>query len=134
MENKIESSMEIEETGNYLQHFIYRVPKKNHDAIEPNLRKFVPLFKKNEIRLEDYYQLSNNQTMEAMESITKTPSITEDEDVWVQLQYFRYQNNSEDGYIKMIQDARLKLLGDEFFTPITQGKSMMTGVFRQLEV
>lgn len=133
MENKIESSMEIEETGNYLQHFIYRVPKKNHDAIEPNLRKFVPWFKKNEIRLEDY-QLSNNQTMEAMESITKTPSVTEDEDVWIELHYFRYQNHSEDGYTKMMQDASLKLLGDEFFNLITQGKSMMTGVFSQLEV
>ena len=133
MENKIESSIEIEETGNYLQHFIYRVPKKNHDAIEPNLRKFVPWFKKNEIRLEDY-QLSNNQTMEAMESITKTPSLTEDENVWIELQYFRYQNHSEDGYTKIMQDASLKLLGDEFFNLITQGKSMMTGVFSQLEV
>jgi uncharacterized protein YbaA (DUF1428 family) len=133
MENKIESSMEIEETGNYLQHFIYRVPKKNHDAIEPNLRKFVPWFKKNEIRLEDY-QLSNNQTMEAMESITKTPSVTEDEDVWIELQYFRYQNHSEDGYTKIMQDPSLKLLGDEFFNLITQGKSMMTGVFSKLEV
>jgi uncharacterized protein YbaA (DUF1428 family) len=133
MENKIESSMEIEETGNYLQHFIYRVPKKNHDAIEPNLRKFVPWFKKNEIRLEDY-QLSNNQTMEAMESITKTPSVTEDENVWIELQYFRYQNHSEDGYTKIMQDASLKLLGDESFNLITQGKSMMTGVFSQLEV
>ena len=125
--------MEIEETGNYLQHFIYRVPKKNHDAIVQNLRKFVPWFKKNEIRLEDY-QLSNNQTMEAMESITKTPSVTEDEDVWIELQYFRYQNHSEDDYTKMMQDASLKLLGDEFFNLITQGKSMMTGVFSQLEV
>ena len=133
MENKIESSIEIEETGNYLQHFIYRVPKKNHDAIEPNLRKFVPWFKKNEIRLEDY-QLSNNQTMEAMESITKTPSLTEDENVWIELQYFRYQNHSEDGYTKIMQDPSLKLLGDEFFNLITQGKSMMTGVFSQLEV
>ena len=133
MENKIESSIEIEETGNYLQHFIYRVPKKNHDAIEPNLRKFVPWFKKNEIRLEDY-QLSNNQTMEAMESITKTPSLTEDENVWIELQYFRYQNHSEDGYTKIMQDASLKLLGDEFFNLATQGKSMMTGVFSQLEV
>jgi uncharacterized protein YbaA (DUF1428 family) len=125
--------MEIEETGNYLQHFIYRVPKKNHDAIVQNLRKFVPWFKKNEIRLEDY-QLSNNQTMEAMESITKTPSLTEDENVWIELQHFRYQNHSEDGYTKMMQDASLKLLGDEFFNLITQGKSMMTGVFSQLEV
>ncbi len=133
MENKIESSMKIEETGNYLQHFIYRVPKKNHDAIVQNLRKFVPGFKKNEIRLEDY-QLSNNQTMEGMESITKTPSVTEDEDVWIELRYFRYQNHSEDGYTKMMQDARLKSLGDEFFNLITQGKSMMTAVFSQPEV
>jgi uncharacterized protein YbaA (DUF1428 family) len=133
MENKIESSMEIEETGNYLQHFIYRVPKKNHDAIVQNLRKFVPWFKKNEIRLEDY-QLSNNQTREEMESITKTPSVTEDEDVWIELQYFRYQNHSEDCYTKMMQDASLKSLGDEFFNLNTQGKSMMTGVFSQLEV
>ena len=133
MENKIESSMEIEETGNYLQHFIYRVPKKNHDAIVQNLRKFVPWFKKNEIRLEDY-QLSNNQTMEGMVSITKTPSVTKDEDVWIELQYFRYQNHSEDDYTKMMQDASLKSLGDEFFTLITQGKSMMTGVFSHLEV
>jgi hypothetical protein len=133
MENKIESSMEIEETGNYLQHFIYREPKENHDVIVQNLRKFVPWFKKNEIRLEDY-QLSNNQTIEAMESITKTPSVTEDEDVWIELQYFRYQNHSEDGYTKMMQDASLKLLGDEFFNLITQEKSMMTGVFSQLEV
>ena len=133
MENKIESSMEIEEMGNYLQHFIYSVPKKNHDEILENLRKFVAWFKKNEIRLEDY-QLSNNQTMEAMESITKIPSVTEDEDVWIELQHFRYQNHSEDGYTKMMQDASLKLLGDEFFNLITQEKSMMTGVFSQLEV
>jgi uncharacterized protein YbaA (DUF1428 family) len=133
MENKIESSMEMEETRNYLQHFIYKVPKKNHDTLEPNLRKFVPLFKKNEIRLEDY-QLSNNQTMEGMVSITKTPSVTKDEDVWIELQYFRYQNHSEDDYTKMMQDASLKSLGDEFFTLITQGKSMMTGVFSHLEV
>src|ERR671918_198006 len=133
MENKIESSMEMEETRNYLQHFIYRVPKKNHDTLEPNLRKFVPWFKKNEIRLEDH-QLSNDQTMEAMESITKTPSVTEDEDIWIKLQYFRYQNHSEDGYTKMMQDASLKLLGDEFFYLITQGKIMMTGVFSELEV
>ena len=31
--NKIESDTEIEEeTGNYLQLFLYRAPKKNHDA------------------------------------------------------------------------------------------------------
>jgi hypothetical protein len=30
--SKTESATEIEETGNYLQLFLYRAPKKNHDA------------------------------------------------------------------------------------------------------
>jgi hypothetical protein len=30
--NKTESATEIEETGNYLQLFLYRAQKKNHDA------------------------------------------------------------------------------------------------------
>jgi hypothetical protein len=101
MENKIESSMEIEETGNYLQHFIYRVPKKNHDAIVKNLKQFVPWFKKHGARVE-YYQLGRSETkaaidsakqsgMDVMDSIEKALSTAaeDDEEVWIEQQHFR---------------------------------------------
>ena len=55
MENKIESATEIgeeEETGNYLQLFLYRAPRKNHDAIARNLTQFVPWLKKHGVRVE----------------------------------------------------------------------------------
>ena len=82
MENKIESSKEIEETGNYLQLFLYRAPKKNHDAMVKNLKQFVPWFKKHGARVE-YYQLGRSETqasidsakqsgMDVLDSITKT--------------------------------------------------------------
>src|SRR5687767_12491486 len=102
MENKIESSMEIEETGkNYLQHFLYRVPKKNHDAIVQNLKQFVPWFKKHGARVE-YYQLGRSETkaaidsakqsgMDVMDSIDKILSTAaedeEKEEVWIEQQY-----------------------------------------------
>jgi uncharacterized protein YbaA (DUF1428 family) len=146
MENKIESSMEIEETGNYLQHFIYRVPKKNHDAIVQNLKQFVPWFKKHGARVE-YYQLGRSETqyaidsakqsgMDVMDSIDKVLfTAAEDdneEEVWIEQQYFRDYKHCQDVYAKMMQDKSIEPLGNEFFRLITQGKKMITGGFNRL--
>jgi uncharacterized protein YbaA (DUF1428 family) len=148
MENKIESSREIEETGNYLQQFLYRVPKKNHDAIVQNLKQFVPWFKKHGARVE-YYQLGRSETkaaidsakqsgMDVMESIDKALSSAaedeKDEDVWIEQQYFRDYKHCEDVYAKMMQDKSIEPLGNEFFRLITQEKKLITGGFSRLRV
>ncbi|HZA48798.1 MAG TPA: DUF1428 family protein [Nitrososphaera sp.] len=147
MENKIESSMKIEETGNYLQHFIYRVPKKNHDAIVQNLKQFIPWFKKHGARVE-YYQLGRSETqsaidsakqsgMDFMDSIDKVLSTAAaedyDEEVWIEQQYFRDYKHCQDVYAKMMQDKSIEPLGNEFFGLITQGKKMITGGFNRLK-
>jgi uncharacterized protein YbaA (DUF1428 family) len=146
MENKIESSMEIEETGDYLQHFLYRVPKKNHDAIVQNLKQFVPWFKKHGARVE-YYQLGRSETkaaidsakqsgMDVMDGIDKALSPAaedeENEEVWIEQQYFRDYKHCEEVYAKMMQDKSIEALGNEFFGLITHGKKMITGGFNRL--
>lgn len=139
---KIESTTTIEETGNYLQLFFYRAPKKNHDAIAKNLKQFVPWFQKHGVRIE-YYQLGNSETqaaidsakesgMDIMESVTKTISTDEDEEVWIEQQYFRDYKHCEDIYAKMMQDKSIEPLGNEFFGLITQGKKLITGGFIRL--
>jgi uncharacterized protein YbaA (DUF1428 family) len=152
MENKIESSMEIEETGNYLQLFLYRVPKKNHDAIVQNLKQFVPWFKKHGASVE-YYQLGSSETkaaidsakqsgMDVMDGIDKvllsiTTTAAEDQDkeedeVWIEQQYFRDYKHCRDVYSKMMQDKSLEPLGNEFFGLITRGNKLITGGFNRL--
>ena len=146
MENKIESTMEIEETRNYLQHFLYRVPKKNHDALVQNLKQFVPWFKKHGARVE-YYQLGRSETkaaidsakqsgMDVMDSIDKIlATATEDEEieeVWIEQQYFRDYKHCEEVYSKMMQDKSIEPLGNEFFGLVTQGKKLITGGFIRL--
>ncbi len=146
MENKIESTMEIEETRNYLQHFLYRVPKKNHDALVQNLKQFVPWFKKHGARVE-YYQLGRSETkaaidsakqsgMDVMDSIDKIlATATEDEEieeVWIEQQYFRDYKHCEEVYSKMMQDKSIEPLGNEFFGLITKEKKMITGGFNRL--
>jgi len=146
MENKIESSIEIEKTGNYLQHFIYRVPKKNHDAIVRNLKQFIPWFEKQDARVE-YYQLGRSETdaamesakqsgMDVMDSIDKAlftaATEEEEEEVWIEQQYFRDYEHCKDVYSKMMQDKSLEPLGNEFFGLITQGKKLIIGGFNRL--
>ena len=129
------------ETGSYLAAFLYRAPKKNRDVITQNLVKFIPWFENNGVRIE-YYQLAAGETqeevdsakaagMESMESIAKTLA-AEDEDIWMELQYFRDHNNLKEVYAKMMQDKSLEPIGNEFFGLITQGKNLITGGFNRL--
>ena len=142
MEKTTESGTVTEETGNYLQLFLYRAPKKNHDAIVQNQKQFVPWFKKHGARLE-YYQLGKSETqaavdsakqsgMDVMDSIDKALSTDEDEEVWIEQQYFRDYKHCEDVYAKMMQDKSIEPIGNEFFGLITQGKKMITGGFNRL--
>lgn len=143
MENTIGSTREIEETGNYLQLFIYRAPKKNHDAIAKNLMQFMPWFKKNGVRVE-YYQLGKSETqgaidsakesgMDIMENVAKILSTDEDEEeVWIEQQYFKDHKHCKEVYAKMMQDKSIEPLGNEFFGLVTQGKKLITGGFIRL--
>jgi uncharacterized protein YbaA (DUF1428 family) len=142
---KNESSTEIEETGSRLQAFLYRVPKKNHDAIVQNQKQFVPWFKKHGVRIE-YYQLGNSETqgaidsakesgMDVLDSIAKTLSTAEDEeDVWMELQYYRDPAHADEVYAKMMQDKSIESLGNEFFGLIAKGTKLVMGGFSRLRV
>lgn len=129
--NEAESA--TQEIGNHLEAFFYRVPKKNHDAIERNLKKFVPWFEKHGARIA-YFQFAGSHPMEgmSMQSIDKTLSAAEDEEIWVELQYYRDRKHCEDTFAKMMQDKSLESLGNEFLGLITKGSSLVTGSFGRL--
>ncbi|MGH7807899.1 MAG: hypothetical protein ACRENT_07375 [Thermodesulfobacteriota bacterium] len=129
--NKNESVLKTE-TGKHLETFLYRVPKKNHDAVVKNLKKFVPWLEGEGVRLE-YYRFGEGEIMEGMESIAKTLSAADDEEIWMELQYFRDLQHCKDVYSKMIQDKTMEPIGTEFFGLITKGKPLVTGGFRRLE-
>lgn len=145
MENKIRHSFDSEEIENYLQHFIYTVPKKNHDALTKNLRQFIPWFRKHGARVE-YYQLGRDETqstidsakqsgMDIMDNIDKTlfASAENNEEIWIEQQYFKDYKHCQDVYAELMQDKSLEPLGKEFFDLITHGRKLITGGFNRLE-
>jgi uncharacterized protein YbaA (DUF1428 family) len=136
--NKIESvAREAEKTKTYVQLFIYRVPKQNHNAMVQLNKQIVPWLEKREGRME-FLQLSNNKNMDGWESIAKTLSIGEaeekEEEVWIELNYYRDQAHANEVYSKMMQDKSIEPLFKQFEGLITQGKSTSTGGFTRLRV
>jgi hypothetical protein len=75
---------------------------------------------------------SNAAGMEGMESIAKTLA-AEDEDIWMELQYFRDHSHCKEVYAKMMTDKILEPLLNEFFGLTTQGRGLITGGFNRLK-
>ena len=145
MENKNESSTEIQEgTGNYLGLNFVRAPKKNHDAMEQIGKPFSQWFKKHGVRTEIYHLSSNNNTAtseqeekripEGVESIAKTLSIKDDEEIWVMLQFYRDQAHAQEitAMMMTMQDESIGKLVKEFDSLVTQGSSLIMGGFSAL--
>jgi len=137
MDSKTESVIRetIKETGSYVQVHIYRVPKMNHDSMVQVNKQIVSWFEKQGGRTE-FFQLNNSQTVEGVESIAKTFSIREDdeEEIWVELNYFRDRKHVEDVFPKMMQDESISPLFKQFEGLITEGKKMITGGFTPIKI
>jgi uncharacterized protein YbaA (DUF1428 family) len=134
--NKFESTTEIDTTGSYMDLSFSRAPKMNHDALAQIGKPFVEWLKKHGVRSEIYY-LSNTTTNEeippeGLESIAKTLSIGDGEELWVALQFYRDYNHCKDVYTKMMQDESVVAIMKEFNSLVTQGKSMITDGFSRL--
>ena len=134
-----------QQTGSCMQLILNRAPIKNNEAIAKNLKQFVPWFKEHGARVE-YYQLGKRETETAIDSakengmyvldnIAKVLSTTaedDEEEVWMEAQYFRDYEHCKDVYAKMMQDKSLEPVGNQFFGLITQGKKLITGGFIRL--
>ena len=138
MENKIESAMEIEEAGNYLQLSFSRAPKKNQEALAQLGKRWVQWLNKHGVSSKIYYLDSSTTTSEevpdGVESIAKILSMSDDEMLGVALQFYRDQAHANEVYSKMMQDETCGAIGKEFDGLVTQGKGMITDGFSRLRV
>jgi uncharacterized protein YbaA (DUF1428 family) len=141
MENKIESSMEIEETGNYLQVSFSRAPRKNQEALAELGKRWVQWLNKHGVSSKIYYLDNSTSTRtgeevppEGVESIAKILSVSDDEMLGVSLQFYRDQAHADEVFAKMMQDETCSAIGKEFDGLVTQGKGMITDGFSRLRV
>lgn len=121
------------EIGSEVAHFVYRVPKKNHDAMMQLNKQFVEVMRKYGAT-HLILQLNNSETpMEGITNISKTVSANQDDDeVWMELIFYKDRKHRDEVNAKMRNDVNMEQLFKQSMDLITPGTTFVMGEFSRL--
>ena len=124
----------IETAGSEVSHFVYRVPKKNHDKMMQLNKQFVSIMRKYGAT-HLVLQLNNTEApMEGITNIAKTLSASQDEEVWLELIFYRDRKHREEVDTKMRNDDKMGSLWQQSVDLVTPGTSFIMGEFGRQNV
>jgi uncharacterized protein YbaA (DUF1428 family) len=129
------SITEIEQgIGSEVAHFVYRVPKKNHDAMMQLNKQFADIMRKyGSPHL--IFQLNNTEApMDGITNIAKTVSASQDEEVWMELIFYRDRKHRDEVCAKMQNDENMERLYKQSVDLLSPGSSFVMGEFSRLKV
>jgi uncharacterized protein YbaA (DUF1428 family) len=129
------NTTEIEQgAGTEVDHFVYRVPKKNHEAIMKLNKQFVDIMRKYETQ-HLIFQLNNTEApMEGITNIAKTISANQDEEVWMELIVYRDSKHRDEVGAMMQSDERMGPLFRQSMDLVTPGTGFIMGQFSRLSI
>jgi uncharacterized protein YbaA (DUF1428 family) len=129
------SITEIEQgIGSEVAHFVYRVPKKNHEAMLQINKQFADIMRKYGAP-HLIFQLNNTEApMEGITNIAKTVSANQEEEVWMELIFYRDRKHRDEIGAKMQNDGNMERLYKQSVDLLSPGSSFVMGEFSRLKV
>ena len=132
--------MNIEnEIGNIIRFSVWRIPKTNHEELM-QLEKPIREFFKNAGVIQEIFQLkvgSDEQDKMAeqmgMTNIAKTIAAKQDEEVWLELQFYRDQKHLDDLVAEVQKNENALKIGKQFMDLLTPG-SCIEGWFDHVNI
>jgi uncharacterized protein YbaA (DUF1428 family) len=118
-----------------VDHFVYRVPKKNHDEMMQLDKKFGDIITKEFGVAHLVFQLSSTEApMEGISNIANIVSAAQDEEVWLELLFYRDRKQKEEVGAKMRNDERMGPLWQRSMELVTPGTGFIMGEFSRLKI
>ena len=126
---------EIEQgIGSEVDHFVYRVPKKNHDSMVRLNKQFAEIMKKYGAP-HLIFQLNNTEApMDGITNITKTVSANQDDEVWMELIFYRDRKHRDEVSANMQNDESMGRLFQQSLDLVTAGTGFIMGEFSRIRV
>ena len=134
--------MNIEnEIGNIIRFSVWRIPKTNHEALM-QLEKPIREFFKNAGVNQEIFQLKEGSDLREQDkmaeqmgfiNIAKTIAAKEDEEVWLELQFYRDQKHLDDLVAEVQKNENARKIGKQFMDLLTPG-SCIEGWFNHVNI
>ena len=125
---------QAKEIGSHAQIFIYRIPKRNHDAIVLLNKQIKDTFPENGPLHSEFFYLSSTETVMDFVSIAQTVSANQDEEVWLEIQSYRDRKHRDEVMANMEKDKNCESLYQHYLELITPGSRTIIGEFSRLKV
>lgn len=124
------------EIGNQIQLFVYRNPKKNHDAMVQIQKESKAIFsKRGDPPLYQIFHLDNTETpMEGITNIANTVEGDQDEEVWVEIMSYRDRRQMDECSEMCKNDESMLQLWQRFMKLVTPGTNLIMGDFSRFRV
>jgi uncharacterized protein YbaA (DUF1428 family) len=124
------------EMGSQMQLFVYRNPKKNHDAMVKLQKEFKDLFRKlgDSPRYEVFHLDDTDTQMEGITNIVNTVSANQDEEVWVEIMSYKDRKHMDEYCEKCKNDESMGGLYQKFMNLVTPGTGLIMGDFSRIKV
>jgi uncharacterized protein YbaA (DUF1428 family) len=120
--------------GEYVQQFIYRLPKKNHEAMMKIQKQFNDIFRKHGVQNREVFLLGDTQTVGPFINIANTISSNQnEEEVLTALVYYRERKHRDDLVLKIQNDENYRSILQEFKDLLTPESGIIIGEFSRLE-
>jgi uncharacterized protein YbaA (DUF1428 family) len=120
---------------NLVTHFVYRIPKNNHDAMLQLCKESNKLFMQHDVARYDAFQLSNTEVpMEGFTNVGNIVSANQDEEIWLESLYYRDRQHMNEVMAKIQKDERTEPIMKQSFSLISSGTNFIVGEFDRLSV
>lgn len=120
--------------GDYVQLFLYRVPKRNHDAMIELERRIRDGFKKHGVLYSEFFQLTPHETVRGFTNFTERISAQSDEEVWFEVERYRSREHRDEIFAAIRKDTPLLELFGKWYGLVSPGENSTMGDFNKLKV
>ena len=126
-----------QEIGSQVQLFVWRIPKKNHDAMVKLQKQFNDiLIKHGALRIE-IFQLTNTDTYDGCTNIFNIVSANQDEEIWIELQSHKDLKRMDEITSEIMKGESMQtegLLIKQFMDLVAPESGMIMGKFTRLRI
>lgn len=121
--------------GEVVHHVIYRVPKKDHDAMLQLCREANEMFRENGGLRHEVFQLNHTESpATGFINIANIVSTKEDEEVWIESMHYKNREHMNEVVAKMEKDERCNESYKQSLNLLPTGASFIIGEFSRLSV
>ena len=126
-----------QEIGSQVQLFVWRIPKKNHDAMVKLQKQFNDIMIKHGALRIEIFQLTNTDTYDGCTNIFNIVSANQDEEIWIELQSHKDLKLMDEITSDIMEDESMQtegLLIKQFMDLVAPESGMIMGKFTRLRI